>query len=165
MAVSYFSAASLSQPEHKIQSGKGSLVIEMDQVPKVLRPMVQQWAPEGYIVSFKLETDEKLLIPKARAALERYGHQVVVGNDLHRRKFEVVFVEPDSSANEGFRETWIKLRQPAVAADSTQTQTQMATATATAGPEAESKREKEIEEDIVRELGRRHEDWIRQGTQ
>lgn len=42
------------QPQHKIQSGKGSLVIEMDQVPKVLRPMVQDWAPEGYVVSFKV---------------------------------------------------------------------------------------------------------------
>ncbi|MCO5569344.1 hypothetical protein L7F22_023056 [Adiantum nelumboides] len=59
-AVSDFYVA----PEHKIQSGKGSLVIEMDQVPKVLKPMVQQWAPEGYIVSFKLETDQNLLIPK-----------------------------------------------------------------------------------------------------
>lgn len=25
-------------------------------------------------------------------ALERYGHQVVIGNDLNRRKFEVLFV-------------------------------------------------------------------------
>jgi phosphopantothenate-cysteine ligase len=41
----------------------------------------------------QLETDERLLIPKARAALERYGHQVVIGNDLHTRKMQVVFVE------------------------------------------------------------------------
>ena len=65
----------------------------MDQVPKVLRPLVQEWTPEGYIVSFKLETDPNLLIPKSRAALSRYGHQLVIGNDLHRRKHEVVFVE------------------------------------------------------------------------
>ena len=26
----------------------------MDQVPKVLKPMVQRWAPEGYVVSFKV---------------------------------------------------------------------------------------------------------------
>lgn len=26
----------------------------MDQVPKVLRPLVQEWTPEGYIVSFKV---------------------------------------------------------------------------------------------------------------
>ena len=40
--------------EHKIQSGKGSLVLEMDQVPKILKPMVDEWTPEGFIVSFKV---------------------------------------------------------------------------------------------------------------
>jgi hypothetical protein len=29
-------------------------VLEMDQVPKVLRPLVQEWLPEAYIVSFKV---------------------------------------------------------------------------------------------------------------
>jgi len=43
-----------------------------------------------------------LLIPKARGALERYGHQVVIGNDLHRRKQEVVFVTPA-------HEDWVRL--------------------------------------------------------
>jgi phosphopantothenate-cysteine ligase len=42
------------QAEHKIQSVKGNLVLEMDQVPKVLRPLVQEWLPEAYIVSFKV---------------------------------------------------------------------------------------------------------------
>ena len=45
---------SVVQSEHKIQSGKGSLVIEMDQVPKILKPMVDEWTPEGFIVSFKV---------------------------------------------------------------------------------------------------------------
>lgn len=44
-------------------------------------------------LTHQLETDEALLIPKARAALARYGHQLVIGNELHRRKHEVVFVE------------------------------------------------------------------------
>ncbi|KAJ6582959.1 DNA/pantothenate metabolism flavoprotein [Mycena vulgaris] len=92
-AVSDFFLPRQKMSEHKIQSGKGSLHIEMDQVPKVLKPMVEEWTRDGYIVSFKLETDERLLIPKARAALERYGHQVVIGNDLHTRKVRVVFVE------------------------------------------------------------------------
>lgn len=39
---------------HKIQSGKGSLHIEMDQVPKILKPLVQEWTRGGYIVSFKV---------------------------------------------------------------------------------------------------------------
>jgi len=64
----------------------------MDQVPKILKPLVSEWTREGFVVSFKLETDPKLIIPKARMALERYGHHVVIGNDLARRKFEVLFV-------------------------------------------------------------------------
>jgi phosphopantothenate-cysteine ligase len=43
-----------AQSEHKIQSGKGSLVIEMDQVPKVLKTMVDEWSNEGFVVSFKV---------------------------------------------------------------------------------------------------------------
>jgi phosphopantothenate---cysteine ligase (ATP) len=84
-----------------------------------------------------------LLVPKARAALERYGHQVVIGNDLNRRKFEVVFVTrptsvPASStvgvlprplAASGFMEYWVRT-----------------------DPDGG----KEIEEDIVTELTRRH---------
>jgi phosphopantothenate---cysteine ligase (ATP) len=41
----------------------------------------------------QLETDPNILIPKARGALERYGHQLVIGNELHTRKYKVVFVE------------------------------------------------------------------------
>jgi phosphopantothenate-cysteine ligase len=40
----------------------------------------------------KLETDPDLLVPKARAALDRYKHQLVIGNDLVKRKQEVVFI-------------------------------------------------------------------------
>lgn len=42
------------QSKHKIQSGKGSLTIEMDQVPKVLKGLVDEWSNDGYIVSFKV---------------------------------------------------------------------------------------------------------------
>jgi phosphopantothenate-cysteine ligase len=44
----------LRKSEHKIQSGKGSLHIEMDQVPKILKPMVDEWTRDGFIVSFKV---------------------------------------------------------------------------------------------------------------
>ncbi|KAL7422737.1 Phosphopantothenate--cysteine ligase cab2 [Cryptotrichosporon argae] len=97
-AVSDFFLPDDRVAEHKIQSTHGSLELVMDQVPKVLRPLVHEWTPEGYIVSFKLETDPQLLVPKARAALTRYGHQLVVGNLLHTRKHEVVFVEPAGGA-------------------------------------------------------------------
>lgn len=137
----------------------------MDQVPKILKTMVDEWTRDGYIVSFKvvsfafdnfvqlpnlflpfqLETDPELLIPKARAALERYGHQIVIGNDLHRRKFEVVFVTPNTGGHQTdgsaqFVETWVRI-DPALTYPGIQ-------------------QIKEIEEDIVDELVKRHTTWI-----
>jgi phosphopantothenate---cysteine ligase (ATP) len=50
--------------------------IQFSLVPKMLYPLANIWAPSAYIVSFKLETDEELLLPKARQALERYQHHV-----------------------------------------------------------------------------------------
>ncbi|KAG7094873.1 hypothetical protein E1B28_005680 [Marasmius oreades] len=160
-AVSDFFLPRRKMFEHKIQSGKGNLSIEMDQVPKILKPMVEEWSRDGYIVSFKLETDQTLLIPKARAALERYGHQVVIGNDLNRRKFEVVFIsrklpatpnaegdrkaaggEPDSGqASSTSVATWLRLDPQAV------------------------EQGKEIEEDIVAELVKRHQRWIEEESE
>lgn len=52
LMISYL--ITLLQSEHKIQSGKGSLHIEMDQVPKILKPLVDEWTREGFIVSFKV---------------------------------------------------------------------------------------------------------------
>ncbi|KAG2008434.1 phosphopantothenate-cysteine ligase [Coprinopsis cinerea AmutBmut pab1-1] len=139
-AVSDFFLPRQKMSIHKIQSGKGSLHIEMDQVPKILKPMVDEWTKEGFIVSFKLETDDNLLLPKARQALERYGHQVVIGNDLHRRKFEVVFVSRKESE---FDEYWLRI-------DLGEHH----------GPAHHAK---EIEEDIVTELVKRHNAWIEKG--
>jgi len=155
-AVSDFFLPKQKMSEHKIQSGKGSLSIEMDQVPKILKPMVDEWTRGGFIVSFKLETDSDLLLPKARQALERYGHQVVIGNDLHRRKFEVVFVSKKllpplppgvdeaqrstSKLSDSFVEYWLRIDIP----------------DATPGVHV-----KEIEEDIVSELVTRHAEWIK----
>jgi len=138
-AVSDFFLPRQKLSEHKIQSGKGSLHIEMDQVPKTLKPMVDEWSPEGFIVSFKLETDPELLIPKAQAALDRYGHQVVIANDLHTRKFQVAFVSRVNGRNtasgpDRFEHSWLRI-------DTTKNP------------------DKEIEEDIVRELVKRHEEW------
>ena len=92
----------------------------------------------------QLETDPALLIPKARVALARYGHQAVIGNDLHRRKFEVVFVsplngEPAQETGEEldptlFKETWLHI-------------------------DLAQNPSKEIEEDIVAELVKRHRAW------
>ena len=110
-AVSDFFVPKDRMAEHKIQSSEvnGShpvngnsssdagkrLVIDLDPVPKLLRNLVDGWAPEGMIVSFKLETDPSLLVSKAQKALQRYSHHLVIGNLLATRKWEVVFVTPD----------------------------------------------------------------------
>lgn len=116
-AVSDFFVPRDRMTEHKIQSseidessqatqsgasGAGKkLIIDLDPVPKLLRNLVDGWAPQGMIVSFKLETDPSILVSKAKKALERYAHHLVIGNLLTTRKWEVVFVSP------GAEEHWI----------------------------------------------------------
>jgi hypothetical protein len=63
------------QPEHKMQSDTKP-GISFSLVPKMLDPLTSLWAPRGFIVSFKLETDEELLLPKAKQALNKYRHHV-----------------------------------------------------------------------------------------
>lgn len=87
----------------------------------------------------QLETDPSILIPKARAALTRYGHQIVVGNLLETRKHEVVFVTPPTAEGEG--EEWLRIAK-------------------------DGKREgevHEIEEDIVGKLAGLHREWVGKG--
>lgn len=124
-AVSDFFVPRERLAEHKIQSGElpptqaekdgegksnansvpvgKKLVIDLDPVPKFLKSLVEGWAPEGMIVSFKLETDPSLLVSKAQAALRRYAHHLVIGNLLSTRKWEVVFIAPN------LEENWIRV--------------------------------------------------------
>ena len=110
-AVSDFFIPKDRMSEHKIQSGdlktaglsQGTkLVVDLDPVPKFLKSLVDGWAPNAMIVSFKLETDPSLLISKAKKALERYSHHLVIGNLLLTRAWEVALVSPG-------REEWIRL--------------------------------------------------------
>lgn len=103
-AVSDFFLPQSRLPQHKIQSqATGRLIVDLEQVPKFLSRLVDNWAPSAMIVSFKLETDSSILIKKAKSALDRYQHQLVIGNLLQTRKKEVVFVTPDG------KENWITL--------------------------------------------------------
>jgi len=79
------------------------LIVDLDPVPKFLKNLVDGWAPEGMIVSFKLETDPEILVHKAQYSLERYQHHLVIGNLLSTRKWEVVFVAP------GQKDQWIRV--------------------------------------------------------
>ena len=64
----------------------------------MLSPLVSIWGPELFVVSFKLETDEKKLIEKATGALKKYKHDLVIGNLLQTRREEVTFVTEKSSS-------------------------------------------------------------------
>lgn len=88
---------------HSYVQNHKKLVVDLDPVPKFLKRLVDGWAPEGMIVSFKLETDPALLVFKAQQALERYSHHLVIGNLLSTRKWEVVFIAP------GRPERWIRV--------------------------------------------------------
>ncbi|UNI24325.1 Phosphopantothenate--cysteine ligase (ATP) [Purpureocillium takamizusanense] len=83
------------------------LVIDLDPVPKFLKSLVDGWAPQGMIISYKLETDPAILVHKARYSLDRYQHHLVIGNLLSTRKWEVVFVSP------GREDRWIRAPPPA----------------------------------------------------
>ncbi|XP_049770884.1 phosphopantothenate--cysteine ligase [Schistocerca cancellata] len=95
-AVADFYVPAKEMPEHKIQSSGGSPKIQLRVAPKILREVATKWAVSTYIVSFKLETDEGLLVPKAKNALERYKHKMVIGNILNTRKYRVLIITPDS---------------------------------------------------------------------
>lgn len=111
--------SSITDPEHgtavsEVYTGENDdepakdskkLIINLDPVPKFLHRLVDGWAPHGsMVVSFKLETDPNLLVYKARTALKRYSHHLVIGNLLSTRKWEVVFVTPDPPY-----ERWIRV--------------------------------------------------------
>lgn len=95
-AVSDFYVPKEEMPQHKIQSSGGPLQISLQLVPKMLSPLVKEWAPSVFVVSFKLETDSAILVSKAKGALNNYNHQVVVANLLETRKKEVIMVTKDA---------------------------------------------------------------------
>lgn len=90
-AVSDFYIPFDKMSEHKISSN-GPPTISLQLVPKMLEPLVSLWVPEAFVVSFKLETDESLLVSKARSALNKYKHDLVVANMLQTRKQQVIIV-------------------------------------------------------------------------
>lgn len=107
-AVSDFYIPPDKLPEHKIQSAGGPPVISLHLVPKILQPLVNAWVPNAFVISFKLETDESILISKARGALEKYKHKVVIGNLLQSRKTKVVMVTANNSYDISLTEDEIK---------------------------------------------------------
>lgn len=108
-AVSDFYVPTHKLVEHKIQSDPSAaaaaaapgLSLHLDPVPKVLFPLKQQWAPRCCVISFKLETDEALLLKKAAGAIQAYGVDGVVANLLDKRYTQVQLVVPSASQPSG----------------------------------------------------------------
>lgn len=94
-AVSDFYIPPNEMSVHKIPSS-GPPTISLHLVPKILAPLVSLWVPKAFVISFKLETDENLLISKARTALTKYHHNLVIANMLQTRKQQVMIVSKET---------------------------------------------------------------------
>jgi phosphopantothenate-cysteine ligase len=152
------------------KSGK-KLVVNLDPVPKFLHRLVDGWAPEGsMVVSFKLETDPSLLVYKAKTALQRYSHHLVIGNLLSTRKWEVVFITPDPPY-----ERWIRVPKARRSKSISGVEDQVGLAEIKKGgsatsaeaeqpPSEHSGNRIEIETIIIPELVKLHENMIKKMT-
>eukprot|EP00871_Galdieria_phlegrea_P001341 jgi/Galph1/2207/GphlegSOOS_G903.1 len=98
-AVSDFYIPEELLPEHKISSHikDGKLQLTLSPVPKCLGTLRNVWAPQSFLVSFKLETDNHILLNKAQTAVDEYGVDVVVANELSSRYDRVQLVQKQQS--------------------------------------------------------------------
>ncbi|KAL3315876.1 hypothetical protein Ciccas_005489 [Cichlidogyrus casuarinus] len=87
-AVSDFYIPPESRTEHKIRSSV-NLSLELQHVPKVMGLLKKFWAPNCFIVSFKLETDVDLLRQQVQKAFHSYNIHAVVANELRSRYHQV----------------------------------------------------------------------------
>jgi phosphopantothenate-cysteine ligase len=79
--------------EHKIPSGQNELIIQLKPVPKLLGYIKGEYAPDAFVVSFKLETDEKILEEKCLKSAEKYNQDIIIGNMLKTRANQVRIFE------------------------------------------------------------------------
>ncbi|GAB0491484.1 hypothetical protein MMPV_002738 [Pyropia vietnamensis] len=103
-AVSDFYRPVGEMPAHKMASAAAAddpdpevVTLRLRRTPKCLRVLTAEWAPTAFVVSFKLETDAALVLPRARAALATTGVHMVVANLLATRYEEAWLVAPPPS--------------------------------------------------------------------
>jgi len=97
-AVSDFYVPVNRMPENKLQSrdiGEGVTSLELHRVPKSLELVKKRWNSEAFVLAFKLETDEALLMKKSVESLRVNGVDAVLANDLYRRYDQVHIVRND----------------------------------------------------------------------
>ena len=68
-------------------------------VKKVLGDLATRWAPQAYVLSFKLETDNNILINKANMALMKYQVNGVICNLLNTRRDHVKILANNNHYN------------------------------------------------------------------
>jgi len=91
-AVSDFFVPQAQMATHKIQSSEGPPDLPLANCPKLLGLLREIVCPSAYFVSFKLETDENILLTKARKAITNYNMHLVVANELKTRNERVILV-------------------------------------------------------------------------
>jgi phosphopantothenate-cysteine ligase len=96
-AVSDFYVPINRMPIDKLQSreiinGEGVTSLELHRVPKSLELVKKRWNPHAFVLAFKLETDQSLLIKKATESIQINRVDAVLANELHKRYDEVHLV-------------------------------------------------------------------------
>ena len=92
-AVSDFYLPRSEMSMHKIQSSESGLKLNLRPVPKLLGMIKSDWCSHAFLVSFKLETDADLLDSKCKQSLQKYQHDLVIGNLLEDRKNHVILIK------------------------------------------------------------------------
>lgn len=99
-AVSDFYVPEKEMATNKIQSqAHDGLTVQLRNVPKLLGA-VRVWAPEAFVVSFKLETNQNILLAKAAGALSKYRVDAVCSNQLQTIRDLVTIIWKDPCASE-----------------------------------------------------------------
>lgn len=96
-AVSDFYIPAEDKSVHKIQSSEyntDTLTLQLKPVPKVMGCLRLSWAPNAFLVAFKLETDIEILRQKASRSVEKYGCHMVIGNIMQTRHDKVWVLAP-----------------------------------------------------------------------
>uniref|UniRef100_A0AC35TRX8 DFP domain-containing protein n=1 Tax=Rhabditophanes sp. KR3021 TaxID=114890 RepID=A0AC35TRX8_9BILA len=110
-AVSDFYLKEDEMPHHKIQSKGGNLILNLTTVDKESIQELLAKRKDAFMATFKLETNESLLIEKGKRAFENYKHNVVIGNILDKRKTEIVIMTNHSSTLDEINQDWIRLTE------------------------------------------------------
>lgn len=92
-AVSDYYIPNNELTEHKIPSGQDELVIHLKPVPKCLGLIKEEYAPNSFLISFKLETDENILEEKCLKSADKYHQDIIIGNMLKTRTNQVRIYE------------------------------------------------------------------------